>query len=278
MTIDLDQRVVEEFRSNRGRVSGPLAGSRLLLLSTRGGDGGQRRTTPVEFVHDGGRRTLIVAVPDRAGALPGWYEDLRAGSRVGVENGVFTLEAEAVTLDGAEREEIFARLVEAEPGLAEAQDRLGAPIPVVALNPVSGRPSGSSWSEDLKLIHDAFRRELALIRTELAGAGPSLGAQLRINCLTLCGGLGHHHTSEDAQMLPVVGEHHPELAGVIAELRAEHEAMAKLLAELQAVISADRPDTAQVRAEVERLTAQVEAHLDHEEAELLPLLDALAPN
>ncbi|WP_225959656.1 hypothetical protein [Nonomuraea africana] len=41
---------------------------------------------------------------------------LKANPRVTVESGVFTFEAEAVVLEGAERDAAFARAVEATPG------------------------------------------------------------------------------------------------------------------------------------------------------------------
>ena len=76
-------------------------------------------------------------------------------------------------------------------------------------------------------------------------------------------------------MFPVVDQHHPELGDAVRRLRAEHAAMAGLLEELQRVIASDDADRATVRADVERLTAAVEAHLDYEEEQLLPILDAL---
>ncbi|MEV6411895.1 hypothetical protein [Kribbella sp. NPDC051718] len=72
-------------------------------------------------------------------------------------------------------------------------------IPVVALvSATTGPPGGRTGSvgELLLKVHDAFRRELALIRKEVltAGAATALGAQLRINCLKLCQGPHHHHS------------------------------------------------------------------------------------
>ncbi|MFD0660428.1 hemerythrin domain-containing protein [Thermocatellispora tengchongensis] len=128
--------------------------------------------------------------------------------------------------------------------------------------------------EALRLVHDAFRRELALIRKEAAQAGPRLGAQLRVNCLTLCGGLHYHHTQEDGGMFPALAGRHPELAPVMDRLGREHERMAVLLGELQDTLSAAHPDADAVRAEVERLTGLLEEHLTYEEEQLIPFLDA----
>ncbi|CAM5242405.1 Hemerythrin-like domain-containing protein OS=Streptomyces glaucescens OX=1907 GN=SGLAU_15750 PE=3 SV=1 [Streptomyces glaucescens] len=64
---------------------------------------------------------------------------------------------------------------------------------------------------------------------------------------------------------------HPESAPVVALLREEHERIAALVEELRRVV-ADPADPAAVRAEVERLTTELEAHLTHEEEQLIPLL------
>ena len=72
------------------------------------------------------------------------------------------------------RDEVFARLVEADPGWGEYQERTIRTLPVVALVQQPGPPPGAergSFAEALKTIHAAFRRELSLIRHEVATAG-----------------------------------------------------------------------------------------------------------
>jgi hypothetical protein len=199
-----------------------------------------------------------------------------ANPRVTVEDGIFTYDADAVVLDGAERDRLFARAVEADPGWGEYQAKTTRTIPVVALHLLDGTPNATAWGDGLVQIHAAFRRELALIRQELTAAGSRLGAQLRVNCLTVCEGLHFHHRMEDDQMFASLEEQQPELADALIQLRQEHASIQRLLEELQAVVSVDGQDTATVRAEVERLTTAVEAHLDHEEEHLVPVLNALA--
>ncbi|WP_329110533.1 hemerythrin domain-containing protein [Micromonospora sp. NBC_01699] len=126
----------------------------------------------------------------------------------------------------------------------------------------------------LKLVHDAFRRELALVRQEVAGAGTALGAQLRMNCLTVCRGLAVHHTGEDTGVFPALVERHPALAPTVARLRREHETIAALVEDLRAVVVADRAEPVSVLAEVDRLVAELERHLTYEEERLIPVLDA----
>ncbi|GAA4148039.1 nitroreductase/quinone reductase family protein [Actinomadura keratinilytica] len=275
MPNKLNQRIIDEFRANGGRVGGPFEGGRLLLLTTTGARTGAPHTTPVAYLPDGDR-LLVIASAGGAPRHPDWFHNLVADPRVTVEDGVFTYDAKATVLEGDERDRLFARAVEADPGWAEHQAKTTRVIPVVALEPIPGPPTSNAASPGaaLKQVHDAFRRELALIREEIAGSGPRLGAQLRVNCLTVCTGLGHHHTAEDEGMFPALAARHPEHAAAFDRLRREHERVAALLDGLRRAVAAEDAEPGAVLAEVERLTAELEAHLDYEEEQLIPLLDA----
>jgi deazaflavin-dependent oxidoreductase (nitroreductase family) len=213
MPNDFNQQVIEEFRANAGEVGGYFEGARLILLTTTGARSGERHTTPVSYYPDGGASVLVIASAAGAPQHPDWFHNLLAHPQVTVETGVFTYEARAEALAGAERDKTFARLVEAEPGWADYQAKTTRVIPVVALHeiPVDGPPNvnASSMGQGLKVIHDAFRRELALLRKEFTTAGPTLGAQLRVNCLTLCAGLHNHHTGEELGIFPFLAEQSP---------------------------------------------------------------------
>jgi len=275
MPNGFNQHVIDEFRANQGRVGGPFEGGRLILLTTTGARTGAPHTNPVGYLPDGGERILIIASAGGAPRHPDWFHNLLADPRVTVEDGTFTYQAEATILPGEERDRVFARAAEANPGWADYQAKTTRVIPVVALRNVSSGPpalNASSPGAGLKLIHDAFRRELATIREEIAASGPRLGAQLRVNCLTACHGLHTHHTREDDGIFPFLERARPEQQPVLDRLRAEHERLAKLLAALQAAVSAVDADPATVRQDVERLTAEVEDHLTYEEEVLIPLL------
>jgi deazaflavin-dependent oxidoreductase (nitroreductase family) len=279
MPNDFNRQVIEEFRANAGRVGGFFEGSRLLLLTTVGARSGAPHTTPLGYLPDGGDRVLVIASAGGAPRHPAWFHNLVADPRATVETGAFTYEARADVLEGAERDRAFARAAEADPGWAEYQAKTDRLIPVVALRQAGQGPPApnvTSWGAHLALVHDAFRRELALIREEVARSGPGLGAQLRVNCLTLCQGLHNHHTGEDMMMFPMLGRTRPDLEPVLERLREEHERIAVLLGDLRAVVSADRTDPLPVLAEVERLTGELEAHLTYEEEQLIPILDAPA--
>ncbi|MGC4936409.1 hemerythrin domain-containing protein [Kribbella sp. DT2] len=109
-----------------------------------------------------------------------------------------------------------------------------------------------------------------MVRKEVATSGTALGAQLRINCLTLCQGLHNHHAGESLGMFPVLLDRYPEISEEIAALQADHDKIALLLDELKELIGTGRP--ADVLPEVDRLIDELTTHLDTEEAVLIPLL------
>lgn len=264
MPNPFNDKIIDEFRANNGRVGGPFEGGRLILLTTIGARSGAEHTTPLAYLPDGGDRILVIGSAGGAPKNPDWYHNVLTNPRVRVENGVFTYDATASVLEGAERETVFARAAEANPGWADYQARTSRVIPVVALTAVPSGPPAMT----MQGIHDAFRRELALIRKEVAESGPGIGAQLRINCLTLCKGLDIHHRGEDAALFPILGDRHPDLAPALTRMRAEHEKLAALLELLQRALAADEP----VLAQIDQLIDDLEAHLTYEEEVLLPLL------
>ncbi|OEV04064.1 nitroreductase/quinone reductase family protein [Streptomyces oceani] len=276
MTLDFNQRVIEEFRANGGRVGGPFEDARLILLTTTGARSGQPHTVPLGCLPDG-ERSLVIASAAGAPRHPAWYHNLRTRPRVTVEDGAFRYPADAVVLESEERDRLFARAVEADPGWAEYQGKTSRVLPVVALRPAPGppRPTGDTLGAFLLGSHDGIRRELALIRKEAAGSGRTLGGQLRMNCLTLCLGLGQHHQGEDVGLFHLVAERRPDLAPILERLRAEHERLAVLLEELRTVLADDTTDPARLLREVTRLTTELEEHLAYEEQQLLPVLDEL---
>jgi deazaflavin-dependent oxidoreductase (nitroreductase family) len=279
MALDFQQQVIAEFRANGGRVGGPFAGARLLLLTTTGARSGAPHTVPLGYLPDGGEQFLVIGSAGGSPRHPAWFHNLVANPHVTVEDGVFVSDALAVVLEGADRDRAFARAVEADPGWAEYVERSGRTLPVVALRPVPGPPrfadgpGGTAGGAVLTRVHDAFRRELALIRDEVAATGAGVGAQLRVNCLTLCAGLHNHHVGEDGAIFPFLAGQRPDLAPTLERLRAEHGRIAALVAQLRAVVT-QPVDPSELRREVDRLAEELERHLAYEEEQLVPALDA----
>lgn len=283
MPNDFNQPVIDEFRANNGRVGGMFQGARLLLLTTTGARTGTPHTTPLGYLPDGGDRVLVIASAGGSPRHPAWYHNILANPQVTVESGAFTYEARAVVLEGEERDRSFARAAESEPGWADYQEKAGARVlPVVALYDASppGPPNirADSMGEALRLIHDNFRYELSVLREEMTKhknepeARQTLAAQLRVNCLSFCHGLHNHHTGEEAGLFQLLADRHPDAVPALTRLREEHKRVAELVEELkQTVWTAGDPATAQ--AKVERLAAELKAHLAYEEEQLIPLLD-----
>jgi deazaflavin-dependent oxidoreductase (nitroreductase family) len=279
MAVDFQQQVIAEFRANSGRVGGPFEGARLLLLTTTGARSGTPHTVPLGYLPDGAHQFLVIGSAGGSPRHPAWFHNLVAEPHVTVEDGVFVADAVAVVLEGAERDRAFARAVETDPGWAEYESQSGRVLPVVALQPVPGPPrfaggAAVSGGAALTRVHDAFRRELARIRHEVAASGTSVGAQLRVNCLTLCAGLHNHHMGEDGAMFPLLAAQRPDLASTLERLRVEHERIAALVEELRATV-AGSVEPERLRLEVDRLTDELEQHLSYEEEQLVPALDAV---
>jgi deazaflavin-dependent oxidoreductase (nitroreductase family) len=130
-----NQRVIDEFRSNGGVVSG--RGSSLLLLTTTGAKSGRQHTTPLAYTRDGDRY-VILASKGGAPTNPAWYHNLVAHADVTVEVGGETFHARASIVDGAERERLFNQMAAKMPGFADYQRNTSRQIPVIVLTRVQG--------------------------------------------------------------------------------------------------------------------------------------------
>ena len=129
---DFNARIIEEFRSNGGRVGGPFAGAPILLLTTTGAKTGKQRTNPLAYLPDGER---VVVFASKAGAPtnPDWYHNLVAHPDVTIEVDGETRPVRARVTQGAERDELFSRQKQAMPGFADYEAKTDRVIPVVAL-------------------------------------------------------------------------------------------------------------------------------------------------
>ena len=128
---DWNRQVVEQFRSNGGKVSGRYEGASLLLLTTIGKKSGEPRIAPLGYQMDGDRY-IVVASYLGAAKHPDWYYNLVAHPQVTVEIGEERFEAIATTVDDAERE----RLLKSWPMVVEHQAKTERQIPFVALQRV----------------------------------------------------------------------------------------------------------------------------------------------
>ncbi|MFF3264538.1 nitroreductase/quinone reductase family protein [Streptomyces sp. NPDC002932] len=290
MPTSFNETIIEEFRANGGKVGGPFEGGDLLLLTTTGARSGAERTTPLGYVRHGG---LILLIGSNLGAPshPGWYHNLLAHPVVRVEIGTSTFQALAVPAEGDRRDELFAHAVKRAPGYDDYQARTERVLPVVVLE----RADPDGWvpgevrtlADKVMEVHTWLRGQVRQVaaeadshfagRVDRRGPGepsaPSLGLQIRQRCLAFCQALEFHHTSEDGHLFPGIARYHPGLGDTFARLDDEHRAVARIqtaLAELLAGIAIAEPD--RFRAELARMSAELNAHLDYEEETIVPLL------
>ena len=129
---EYNRKLIEEFRASRRTDAEPLAGRPLALLTTTGARSGQRRTTPLMYIRDGGG-VLLIASNAGAARHPDWYRNLVAHPDVTVEVGSETFDATARVLEGPERQRLWDWIVQQYPFFAEHQAKITREIPVVAL-------------------------------------------------------------------------------------------------------------------------------------------------
>ena len=129
---DWNRQIIEEFRSNGGKVGGSFKGAPLLLLTTTGAKSGIVRTTPVMYLPDGKRIVIFVS---KAGAPtnPAWYHNLIANPKATIEVGTETFEVTAVEVQGEECDQLYAKQASLYPGFAEYEAKTTRKIPVIVL-------------------------------------------------------------------------------------------------------------------------------------------------
>lgn len=129
---DWNNQVITEFRTNEGKVGGPFKGAPMLLLTTTGAKSGQKRTSPLMYLPDGGRM-LIFASKGGAPTNPDWYHNLMAHPQATAEVGTENFNVKATVLTGEERDRFYAEQAKRYPQFADYQTKTTRKIPVVAL-------------------------------------------------------------------------------------------------------------------------------------------------
>nr|WP_067563474.1 nitroreductase family deazaflavin-dependent oxidoreductase [Nocardia acidivorans] len=125
--------VIKEFRANGGRVGGPFEGrTNMVLITTTGAKSGREITNPLVYVPDG-ERIAIIASNGGADKHPAWYHNLRANPQLTVELGNETYTGKAEFVTGAERAELYERMVEIMPQFDEYRRKTTREIPVAVV-------------------------------------------------------------------------------------------------------------------------------------------------
>jgi len=126
-----NKAVIAEHRANGGRLSGPMAGRTVLLLTTTGRRSGEPRTIVLGYGR-AGDRLVVIASDNGAPAAPAWYHNLLADPNATVEVGPEKFKVRASTASPGERDQL-AKVV---PYLESQQKLTEREIPVVALERV----------------------------------------------------------------------------------------------------------------------------------------------
>lgn len=130
---EFNNKIIAEFRANKGVVGEPFEGAPLMLLGTTGAKSGAARTNPLAYVKDGDRMVVIASF---AGAVnnPPWYHNLLANHEVTVEVGEEKYQAQASVLGEPERSALYDKMVATMPIFAEYKAKTSRVIPVIALD------------------------------------------------------------------------------------------------------------------------------------------------
>jgi deazaflavin-dependent oxidoreductase (nitroreductase family) len=132
---EFNKKVIDEFRSSGGKVSGQFAGAPMIIITHKGAKSGNSYTSPLVYSKDGDRYVIIAS---KAGAPknPSWYHNLVAHPEVTVEIGAEKFKAKAAEVKGAERDRLFAEQAKMMPQFNEYQKKTARKIPVIALERV----------------------------------------------------------------------------------------------------------------------------------------------
>jgi deazaflavin-dependent oxidoreductase (nitroreductase family) len=129
---DLNQQVIQEFRTNQGKVGGRYAQVPLLLLMTTGAKSGRTLTRPLAYTRDGDR-LVVIASFGGGPKHPAWYHNLVAHPEATVEVGSERFRVRATVTTGEERQRLFNRQAEQLPAFAEYPKKTTRQIPVIVL-------------------------------------------------------------------------------------------------------------------------------------------------
>ncbi|OFE17915.1 cell entry protein [Humibacillus sp. DSM 29435] len=131
---DWNDKIIEEFRANGGKVGGDFEGAPLLLLHSTGAKSGQVRVSPMMYRQVDGR-WAVFASNDGMDLNPAWYHNLKANPEAAIEVGSDTVEVTARELTLEERDPVWQQQKEQYSGFADYEQKTDRVIPVVLLTP-----------------------------------------------------------------------------------------------------------------------------------------------
>ncbi len=132
MVKDWNSKIIEEFRSNEGKVGGGFEGVPMLILHTKGRKSGDPRQNPLVY-QQVGDDIAIFGSKGGAPTHPDWYLNVVANPDVAVEVGTERFDGRARVLTGDEREKVWAKQKKLMSGFADYESRTTREIPVILI-------------------------------------------------------------------------------------------------------------------------------------------------
>jgi len=127
-----NQKLIAEIRANGGEItSGPMAGSKPMILTTKGRKSGRPQAVVIGW-RPAGEAMVAIASNNGAQEDPHWYRNLQKDPHATAEVGGKKLDVRARTAEGEEAQRMGALIDYLERQQALTKRR----IPVVILEPV----------------------------------------------------------------------------------------------------------------------------------------------
>ncbi len=127
---EINNGVISEFRANDGRLSGPMEGAPILLLTTTGCRSGKPHTNPVGFI-DVDDRLVVAAANGGGDHHPDWFVNIQNDNRVTIEVPGATIPSIATIASGTERVDLLERLAATLPSMSDHVSATTREIPVI---------------------------------------------------------------------------------------------------------------------------------------------------
>jgi len=126
------------YRVSGGRIGGRVVGMPVLMLTTTGRKSGVPRANVLTYLPKG-RASVVFASNAGEPRHPAWWLNLAADPHATVQRGQEVTPVIAREAEGEERVRLWDEVVRTEAGYAVYAERTTRRIPVVVLEPVTGR-------------------------------------------------------------------------------------------------------------------------------------------
>lgn len=131
---EFNRGVIDEFRSNAGKVGGAFDGSPMILVNHTGAKSGKAYTSPLVYSRDGDAYVIIAS---KAGAPddPQWFRNIVAHPDITIEVGADSIPVRARVAQGDERARLYRAQADKMPNFDEYAKATTREIPVLVLDP-----------------------------------------------------------------------------------------------------------------------------------------------